>query len=265
MSSRRRSRSILTALLAIVPVVPIVAGVALGSGQAGRATPARAATFTPAAGPTATPTLSPAPAQARGAATGALVAHLIQATDLRLAVGGRVLGRLRTHTEFGSPTFLWVVASQPGWLGVLSTLAGNGRIGWIPQSAAALSRVSWEVRVSLRAHMLTVTEGGAVRRRYPVAIGRPSAPTPTGRFAVTDRLLTGNPVGPYGCCILALTAVSPHPIEAWSGGNRVAVHSTPDPSSIGQSVSHGCVRVAPANGRWLLDHVPLGTPVLISA
>ena len=97
-----------------------------------------------------------------------------------------------------------------------------------------------------------------------MAIGRPSAPTPRGRFAVTDRLTTGDPSGPYGCCILALSARSPHAIQGWNGGNRIAIHSTPDASSIGHPVSHGCVRLTLAQGRWLLDHIPLGTPTLIS-
>jgi lipoprotein-anchoring transpeptidase ErfK/SrfK len=113
--------------------------------------------------------------------------------------------------------------------------------------------------------MLTVLESGQVLERYPVAIGRPTAPTPTGRFDVTDRLLTGDPGGPYGCCILALSAQAPHAIADWNGGNRVAIHSTPEVSSIGHSVTHGCVRVSLANGRWLLYHIPLGTPTLISS
>jgi lipoprotein-anchoring transpeptidase ErfK/SrfK len=119
--------------------------------------------------------------------------------------------------------------------------------------------------VSLSARRLTVLNGGKVVKRYTVAIGRPAAPTPTGRFAVTDRLATGDPSGPYGCCILALSARSPHAIQGWNGGNRIAIHSTPEVSSIGQPVSHGCLRLTLAEGRWLLGHVPLGTPTLISA
>jgi lipoprotein-anchoring transpeptidase ErfK/SrfK len=98
-----------------------------------------------------------------------------------------------------------------------------------------------------------------------VAIGAGYAPTPTGRFAVTDRLSTGDPGGPYGCCILALSAHSPHAIAGWTGGDRIAVHSTPETESIGQPDSHGCVRVTLAEGRWLLAHIPLGTPALISS
>ena len=81
------------------------------------------------------------------------------------------------------------------------------------------------------ARRLTVSDNGKVVQRYTVAVGRPSAPTPTGRFAVTDRLLTGNPSGPYGCCILALSAKSPHAIQGWTGGNRIAIHSTPETST----------------------------------
>jgi lipoprotein-anchoring transpeptidase ErfK/SrfK len=148
---------------------------------------------------------------------------------------------------------------------VVATQAGNGRVGWIPQAAAWLSRVSWELKVSLRARRLTVLDAGTVIQQFTVAVGRPDAPTPTGRFAVTDRLLTGSDGGPYGCCILALSAHSPHAIQGWTGGDRIAIHSTSDATSIGEAASHGCVRVTLAQGRWLLAHIPLGTPTLISS
>jgi L,D-transpeptidase catalytic domain len=59
-----------------------------------------------------------------------------------------------------------------------------------------------------------VLDRGKVLERYTVAIGTPDAPTPTGRFAVTDRLVTNDPGGPYGCCILALSA---HALRATQG------------------------------------------------
>jgi lipoprotein-anchoring transpeptidase ErfK/SrfK len=59
--------------------------------------------------------------------------------------------------------------------------------------------------------------------------------------------------------------LAPHAIQDWSGGNRIAIHSTPETSSIGQAVSHGCVRLTLPEGQWLLDHISLGTPVLISS
>jgi L,D-transpeptidase-like protein len=242
----------------LLAVVPIVAGVALTSGTVA---PQRAA-YKPAPTPTPTPAksstqLPPGP--------GALIALVRHPSTMRSSPGGASLGRLQTHTQFGSPQMLWVVSRSGPWLGVISPQAGNGRLGWIPVSAVRLSRNTWEINVSLAARRVEVLEGGRVLQRYTVAIGRPSAPTPSGRFAVTDRLLTGDPTGPYGCCILALSAHSPHAIQGWNGGTRIAIHSTPDTGSIGLPVSHGCLRLTLAEGHWLLGHVPLGTPTLISS
>jgi lipoprotein-anchoring transpeptidase ErfK/SrfK len=259
MGGRRtvRARAVLAAAFALVPLVPIVIGALFISGGSGST---RAAGFTPASRSAAT-----AKPAAPRASAGAVVAVVVHPTAMRLTPGGKVLARITTRTEFGSPEALWVRQQQPGWLGVVTPLAGNRRIGWIPRSAASLSAVSWELRVSLSARRLTVIDRGRVLKRYLIAIGRPDAPTPSGRFAVTDRLLTGDPAGPYGCCILALSAHSPHAIQGWTGGDRIAIHSTPDAATIGEAVSHGCMRVTMDNGRWLLAHIPLGTPTLITS
>lgn len=206
---------------------------------------------------------APAAANQLPPGPGALVAWVQRPTVMTATPGGRTLHVLGTRTAFESPQFLWVVARRARWLGVVSAFAGNGRIGWVDRSAVILVRNDWKLRVSLGARQLTVLEHGRVLRRYAVAVGRPSAPTPTGRFSVTDRFRTGEPNGPYGCCILALSAVTPHVVQGWSGGDRIAIHSTPVPASIGLRVSHGCVRVSEDDGRWLIDHVPLGTPTVI--
>jgi lipoprotein-anchoring transpeptidase ErfK/SrfK len=197
---------------------------------------------------------------------GALVAILRQPTVLRAAPDGRRLGTLGVRTAFGSETALLVRRVRHGWLGVVSVLAGNRRLGWIPLSSAAFARVDYRIDVSLAARRLQVLEGGRVIARFAVTIGMPGAPTPTGYFAVTDRLRTTDPAtNPYGCCILALSASAPHAIQGWGGGTRIAIHSTLDPASVGQAASHGCVRVTIAEGRWLLARIPIGTPVVISS
>src|SRR5205085_7127883 len=118
-----------------------------------------------------------------------LVALLQRPTRMRVSPGGSPLAKRPVRTEFGSPQAMWVVRRSGPWLGVISPLAGNGRVGWIEQSAAKIGRVAWQLKVSLHARRLTVIDAGKVVQRYTVAIGRPSAPTPTGRFAVPDRLL----------------------------------------------------------------------------
>ena len=268
MGSRRRT--LLVALAVAIPVVPLAIGVAISLGQSGAGAAAVTTTsgFTPVGSsspttPTATTTAKPKSTVPGG--SGALVALIVHSTALRATPGGHTLAQLGKKTEFGSPQALWVVTHVPGWLGVMSPEGGNNRVAWIAQSSATLSRVPWELKVSLRARQLTVLDNDRVVARYTVAVGQPAAPTPTGRFAVTDRLLTGDPGGPYGCCILALSAHSPHAIQGWTGGPRIAIHSTPETSSIGEAASHGCVRVTLPEGRWLLDHIPIGTPTLISS
>lgn len=260
----RRRRTALVALAALIPAVPIVIGLLIGASSGASATTTQALRLNQAPTPvTRTPAVRTQPTIPGG--SGALVALLRHATALHATPAGRTLTRLQTKTQFGSPAAFWVVQHVPGWLGVISSEAGNNRVAWIAQSSASLSRVPWELKVSLGARQLTVLEGGKVVERYTVAVGAAYAPTPTGRFGVTDRLLTGDPGGPYGCCILALSAHSPHAIQGWTGGTRIAIHSTPETSSIGLPASHGCVRVTLPEGRWLLDHIPLGTPTLISS
>jgi len=168
---------------------------------------------------------------------------------------GTSASRLTPAPQLGSPI--------PPASGAL--VAEIVRPTWIRLSATTLSRVQYEIKVSLSARRLTVLDSGRVVERYTIAVGRPTAPTPTGRFAVTDRLATGDPTGPYGCCILALSAVSPHAIQGWTGGDRIAIHSTPDTPSLGLPVSHGCIRLTLAEGRWLMYHIPLGTPTVITS
>jgi lipoprotein-anchoring transpeptidase ErfK/SrfK len=252
--SRSTASRAFVVVLALIPAAPIIAGFLVTSHSASAGPPV--AGYSPTA---QTSRLTSQPPSEQGA----IVAQVLRRTVIRAAPGARRLAVLRTRTEFGSPENLLVVTQAPGWLGVVTPIAGNGRIGWIRSSTAQLFRIDWRIEVSLSRRRLTVLEAGKVRRRYPVAIGRPSAPTPEGHFAVTDRLATGDPTGPYGCCVLALTARSPHAIQGWNGGDRIAIHSTPDTSSVGQPVSHGCLRLSLAAGRWMMNHIPLGTPTFI--
>jgi hypothetical protein len=262
----RPPRSTLIAGAAVlVPLIPIIVALMIGAGTGPTSAAASAGNAVLHLQPVDRPIPPAPPNLLLPAGNGALVAALLHATALRATPGGRVVARLATRTPFGSPQELSVARLSGPWLGVITPQTPNNRLGWIPAADASLSRVSWQLDVSLAARTLTVLHDGRAVQRYLVAIGRPSAPTPTGRFAVTDRLLTGDPSGPYGCCILALSANAPHAIQGWTGGTRIAIHSTPQTSTIGHAVSHGCMRLTLAQGRWLLDHIPLGTPAVISS
>jgi hypothetical protein len=180
---------------------------------------------------------------------------------------GPVVARLGGRTGFGSPTALAVASRRGRWLGVVTTHVPNGRLGWVDprESRVRTSTTRVRVVVDLSARRLVVRRGGEIVRRMTVAIGRAGSPTPAGRFAVTDKLLGSRYGSYYGCCILALSAHQPNLPPGWAGGDRIAVHGTDDPSSIGSAVSAGCPRASAMDMRFLMRVVPLGAPVVVRA
>src|SRR5215210_3792494 len=117
-----------------------------------------------------------------------MTARLLAPTALRAATGGRALHRLGMRTEFGSRRVLGVTARRAGWLAVVASERPNGRVGWIPERRARLGSTNWSVHVDRSARRLTLRRDGRAVRAFAVAVGRPGTETPTGRFAVTDKL-----------------------------------------------------------------------------
>jgi lipoprotein-anchoring transpeptidase ErfK/SrfK len=195
-----------------------------------------------------------------------LTVHLRRPADLRSRPGGPVVARLSPRTEFDSPQVLPVVRQSGRWLGVMSSVLPNRRIGWIRAAASMQAhRTAYRIDASLRRREVVVRRDGRVVSRFPVAIGGAGTPTPTGRYAVTDKLLTGNAASPYGCCILALSGHQTQTPQGWGGGDRLAIHATNLPETIGTAASLGCLRAPAEAARRLVQTVPLGTIVTIRA
>lgn len=187
------------------------------------------------------------------------------AVTLRSAPSGDPLVEIGPTTQFGSPVALGVVERQGPWLGVVAPELGNGRIGWIDlrEGGVELSSTRLRMEIDLSRRELVLRRGEEVVRRAPVGVGAPSSPTPIGRFAVTDKL-RGTDFSPvYGCCIIALSAKQPNLPPGWTGGDRVAIHGTNDPSTIGAATSAGCPHASDEDLRFLMERVPLGTPVVV--
>lgn len=179
--------------------------------------------------------------------------------------GGPATLRVGTTTEFGSRRVLAVGARRGGWLGVVTTERPNNRLSWVRRESPGieLRRTRWSLHADLSDRTLTLRKGRRRVHRMTVAVGRPGSETPTGRFAVTDKL-SGSRYGPYyGCCILALSGHQPRTPPGWTGGNRLAIHGTDAPSTIGMAASAGCLRASDADLQRLMAKVPLGTTLFI--
>jgi L,D-transpeptidase catalytic domain len=179
--------------------------------------------------------------------------------------GGPARRRVGSVTEFGSPRVLGVAKRRGDWLGVVTTERPNNRLAWVRRGTRGLRlrRTRWSLHADLSARSLVLRKAGRRVMRVVVAVGRPGSETPTGRFAVTDKLSGPRFGSYYGCCILALSGHQPNLPPGWTGGNRLAIHGTNAPSTIGAAASAGCLRAADAPLRVLMRKVPLGTPVFI--
>jgi lipoprotein-anchoring transpeptidase ErfK/SrfK len=187
--------------------------------------------------------------------------------QLRSKPRGRVLATVGSTTQFGSPATLTVGARRGDWLGVTSTDLPNGKLGWVKANKAALApeRTRISIRIDLSRRRLQLVKGRDVVRTATVGIGRPGSPTPTGRYSITDKL-SGAGYGPYyGCCILALSGHQTNTPAGWQGGDRLAIHGTDNPASIGVPSSAGCLHADAEDLKALMKRVPLGTPVFIQA
>lgn len=98
---------------------------------------------------------------------------------------------------------------------------------------------------------LTLYRDGQVLKKYTVAIGKRSTPTPVGEWRIIHK--GGNWGGGFGARWLGLNV-------PWG---IYGIHGTDKPGSIGWMSSHGCVRLQNRNVVELYNLVRVGTPVQI--
>lgn len=254
------------ALAVLVAAAAVIVALQAGRGEsrAGQAPDPRSPddgtrTFLPTKG---APLVAPFPSDPETDACYA-TATISRATAIYSEPGGAKRLTLAPRTEWKSPRVLGVASQRGSWLGVQAPELRNGELGWIPRERAQVDCVRWSLHADLSKRVLFVRRDGVTVRELRVAVGRPENRTPVGRFSVTDKLRVTDPASVYGCCVLALTGHQTNLPEGWPGGDRLAVHATKDTSTIGDAVSLGCLRTNSSQARWLIDTIPLGTPVFI--
>lgn len=141
------------------------------------------------------------------------------------------------------------------------------------QSEATLEKLGYVIVVSKPSRMLALyapVKGKAkVVRKYRVAVGAPSFPTPAGHFTIVS--MQKNPwwYPPASDWAKDAEPVPPGPGNPlgtrWMGLDRedVGIHGTPDSGSIGGYASHGCIRMLISQAEALFSRVDVGTPVII--
>jgi lipoprotein-anchoring transpeptidase ErfK/SrfK len=108
-------------------------------------------------------------------------------------------------------------------------------------------------------------------RRFGVATGQRQYPTPLGRFRIVVKWKNPWWYPPDSDWAKDKEPVPPGPGNPlgtrWMGISSpgVGIHGTPDPGSIGYSVSHGCIRLTIRDAEWLFERVRVGTTVFIVA
>ena len=120
-------------------------------------------------------------------------------------------------------------------------------------------------------HSLTLTRPGQAPVVFGVAVGQSAYPTPTGSFHIISKVVDPTwtpPDSPWAQGALPVPPGPDNPLGTrWMGLNvtGVGIHGTNDPSSIGYSVSHGCIRMQIPDVERLFTMVYVGTSVTIQA
>jgi lipoprotein-anchoring transpeptidase ErfK/SrfK len=126
---------------------------------------------------------------------------------------------------------------------------------------AELARI---IVVDIPERTLTLYVDDEPVKTYPIAIGKPSSPTPVGSFKVVSIVADPpyyNPaVGKWG------PGEKGNPVGTrWIGLNvkGYGIHGTSAPRSIGRAASHGCIRMRNQDAEDLSRRIKVGDEVEI--
>jgi lipoprotein-anchoring transpeptidase ErfK/SrfK len=153
----------------------------------------------------------------------------------------------------------------PGWLHVLLPVRPNGSTGWVRLREVSIEQITYRVRIELHAHRIAVFNGKNVVYQGPIAIGKASTPTPTGKYYIRVLIQAPNPNTVYGPYAYGLSSHSDVLSNFNGGDGEIGIHGNDDASVLGHDVTHGCIRMDNGAITRLAGMLPLGTPVDVVA
>lgn len=108
----------------------------------------------------------------------------------------------------------------------------------------------YRIEIDTNRRVLKLFENDTQMKEYPVAVGKPSTPTPPGNWTILMK-------APWGA------QFGGHFMQLGIPWGVFGIHGTNKPWSIGKAVSHGCVRMYRTDAAELYNTVPIGTVVHI--
>jgi lipoprotein-anchoring transpeptidase ErfK/SrfK len=173
--------------------------------------------------------------------------------------------QLDDNPEHVVPQVFLVESEHDSWTEILLPVRPNGTTGWVRTQDVRLTPNPYSIDVSLAGHQITVHDGEQVLLQEPVAIGAEATPTPPGKYFLRVLLKAPDPNTVYGPYAYGLSAHS-DVLDTFNGGDgEIGIHGNNDASVLGQSITHGCIRISNDSITRLASILPLGTPVTIAA
>jgi hypothetical protein len=118
-----------------------------------------------------------------------------------------------------------------------------------PQYSKPTGQITIVVKIPDR--ILELHNDGKLYKKYRIAVGKSSTPTPIGDWIVIWKSYRSGDI--FGTRFLGLNV-------PWGG---YGIHGTNRPWSIGHFISEGCIRLRNKDIEELFEWVPVGTPVRI--
>ena len=139
-------------------------------------------------------------------------------------------------------------------------------------NTASAKEIETTLSLDLSQRQLVVSEGGVIKKKYPVAVGRSGWETPTGQFKIQQKVKNPAWVNFYSGSLVKSGKNNPLGTR-WIGFHtdcnkiktcaQVGFHGTPNRDSIGKAETHGCVRMYDEHVQELFEMVKVGTVVQV--
>ena len=108
----------------------------------------------------------------------------------------------------------------------------------------------YHIEIDTKKRILKLFKNDILIKQYPVAVGKPSTSTPLGYWTIILKGLWGAQFGGYFMQISVPWGI-------------YGIHGTDKPWSIGQAVTHGCIRMYSSDAKELYNTISVGTLVHI--